>query len=179
MCGRTLTKKWNVCEVPFLLVSLLGRCGLGDNNARGLPYREGGYWRMETLPGSLTGSLAGIVGAEHVLTGDAAAGDAVDWTGRVRGEAAAGTSRLAGGQGTPLLWRRGSRCAGMPGCPSCPRAVTPAWSAAACRCTARWCSASPGSATLSLLTRRHPRSRRAPGLRCSGARAPNPALNWG
>jgi FAD/FMN-containing dehydrogenase len=44
---------------------------------------------METLPGSLTGSLAGIVGAEHVLTGDAAAGYAVDWTGRFRGQAAA------------------------------------------------------------------------------------------
>jgi FAD/FMN-containing dehydrogenase len=44
---------------------------------------------METLPGSLTGSLAGIVGAEHVLTGDAAAGYAVDWTGRFRGRAAA------------------------------------------------------------------------------------------
>ena len=44
---------------------------------------------METLPGSLIGSLAGIVGAEHVLTGDAAAGYAVDWTGRFRGQAAA------------------------------------------------------------------------------------------
>ena len=44
---------------------------------------------METLPGSLTGSLAGIVGPEHVLTGDAAAGYAVDWTGRFRGQAAA------------------------------------------------------------------------------------------
>jgi len=30
-------------------------------------------------------SLAGIVGPEHVLTGDAAAGYAVDWTGRFRG----------------------------------------------------------------------------------------------
>ena len=34
-------------------------------------------------------SLAGIVGPEHVLTGDAAAGYAVDWTGRFRGSAAA------------------------------------------------------------------------------------------
>jgi FAD/FMN-containing dehydrogenase len=33
--------------------------------------------------------LAGIVGAQHVLTGDAAAGYAVDWTGRFRGAAAA------------------------------------------------------------------------------------------
>ena len=38
---------------------------------------------------SLIGSLAGIVGTEHVLTGDAAAGYAVDWTGRFRGHAAA------------------------------------------------------------------------------------------
>jgi FAD/FMN-containing dehydrogenase len=44
---------------------------------------------METLSGSLIGSLASIVGAEHVLTGDAAAGYAVDWTGRFRGQAAA------------------------------------------------------------------------------------------
>ncbi|HXT88908.1 MAG TPA: FAD-binding oxidoreductase [Trebonia sp.] len=34
-------------------------------------------------------SLAGLVGPEHVLTGDAAAGYAVDWTGRFRGSAAA------------------------------------------------------------------------------------------
>jgi FAD/FMN-containing dehydrogenase len=34
-------------------------------------------------------SLAGIVGEQHVLTGDAAAGYCVDWTGRFRGNAAA------------------------------------------------------------------------------------------
>src|SRR5215469_11090009 len=34
-------------------------------------------------------SLADIVGPEHVLTGDAAAGYAVDWTGRFRGSPAA------------------------------------------------------------------------------------------
>ena len=38
---------------------------------------------------ALTASLVGIVGPEHVLTGDAAAGYAVDWTGRFRGRAAA------------------------------------------------------------------------------------------
>ncbi len=40
---------------------------------------------MMTLPGVLLGSLAGIVGRPHVLTGDVAAGFAVDWTGRFRG----------------------------------------------------------------------------------------------
>jgi FAD/FMN-containing dehydrogenase len=34
-------------------------------------------------------SLAGIVGEQHVLTGDAAAGYCADWTGRFRGDAAA------------------------------------------------------------------------------------------
>jgi hypothetical protein len=37
------------------------------------------------LPGSLLRSLAGIVGGPHVLTGDATAGYAVDWTGRFQG----------------------------------------------------------------------------------------------
>ena len=41
--------------------------------------------RMVTLPGALHRSLAGIVGEPHVLTGDAAAGFAVDWTGRFLG----------------------------------------------------------------------------------------------
>jgi FAD/FMN-containing dehydrogenase len=40
---------------------------------------------MVTLPGALLRSLAGIVGEPHVLTGDATAGFAVDWTGRFRG----------------------------------------------------------------------------------------------
>ena len=35
---------------------------------------------------TLLRSLAGIVGEPHVLTGDATAGYAVDWTGRFRGE---------------------------------------------------------------------------------------------
>src|SRR6266516_6955469 len=38
-----------------------------------------------TLPGALLRALAGIVGEPHVLTGDATAGFAVDWTGRFRG----------------------------------------------------------------------------------------------
>jgi FAD/FMN-containing dehydrogenase len=38
-----------------------------------------------TLPGSLLRSLAGIVGESHVLTGDATAGFAQDWTGRFAG----------------------------------------------------------------------------------------------
>ncbi|HEY1000573.1 MAG TPA: FAD-binding protein, partial [Streptosporangiaceae bacterium] len=37
------------------------------------------------LPGTLLRSLAGIVGEPHVLTGDATAGYAVDWTGRFQG----------------------------------------------------------------------------------------------
>ncbi|MGH3177891.1 MAG: FAD-binding oxidoreductase [Streptosporangiaceae bacterium] len=37
------------------------------------------------LPGTLLRALAGIVGEPHVLTGDATAGYAVDWTGRFRG----------------------------------------------------------------------------------------------
>jgi FAD/FMN-containing dehydrogenase len=38
-----------------------------------------------TLPDALLRALAGIVGEQHVLTGDATAGFAVDWTGRFRG----------------------------------------------------------------------------------------------
>src|SRR5216684_8952413 len=38
-----------------------------------------------TLPGAVLRSLAGVVGERHVLTGDATAGFAVDWTGRFRG----------------------------------------------------------------------------------------------
>src|SRR5436190_98823 len=38
-----------------------------------------------TLPGALLRSLAGVVGEQLVLTGDATAGFAVDWTGRFRG----------------------------------------------------------------------------------------------
>ena len=41
------------------------------------------------LPGPMIRSLAGIMGEQHVLTGDAAAGFAVDWTGRFQGQAAA------------------------------------------------------------------------------------------
>jgi len=44
---------------------------------------------METIPDPVLKSLTSIVGGQHVLTGDAAAGFAVDWTGRFRGQAAA------------------------------------------------------------------------------------------
>src|SRR5690349_17641330 len=47
--------------------------------------RAGETGRVMMLPGALLGSLAGIVGEPHVLTGDATAGFAVDWTGRFRG----------------------------------------------------------------------------------------------
>jgi FAD/FMN-containing dehydrogenase len=40
---------------------------------------------MMTLPGTLLQSFAAIVGESHVLTGDATAGFAVDWTGRFLG----------------------------------------------------------------------------------------------
>jgi FAD/FMN-containing dehydrogenase len=41
---------------------------------------------VTALPGTLLRSLAGIVGEPHVLTGDATAGYAVDWTGRFQGQ---------------------------------------------------------------------------------------------
>jgi len=44
---------------------------------------------VEALPGTVLTSLARIVGEEHVLTGGATAGFAVDWTGRFQGQAAA------------------------------------------------------------------------------------------
>src|SRR5580658_11338387 len=40
---------------------------------------------MTTLPSTLLKSLAAIVAEPHVLTGDATAGFAVDWTGRFQG----------------------------------------------------------------------------------------------
>ncbi|HWG01821.1 MAG TPA: FAD-binding oxidoreductase [Trebonia sp.] len=42
--------------------------------------------RTTALPGSFLRSLARIVGDRHVLTGEATAGFAVDWTGRFRGQ---------------------------------------------------------------------------------------------
>lgn len=45
--------------------------------------------RVMTLPGALLRSLAYVVGEPHVLTGDATAGFAVDWTGRFRGHTSA------------------------------------------------------------------------------------------
>ena len=54
---------------------------------------------MEALPGTVLRSLARIVGEGHVLTGDAAAGFAVDWTGRFQGQAVAAVRRC----GEPAL----------------------------------------------------------------------------
>jgi FAD/FMN-containing dehydrogenase len=44
---------------------------------------------VEALSGPVLRALAAIVGQRHVLSGDAAAGYCVDWTGRFRGQAAA------------------------------------------------------------------------------------------
>jgi FAD/FMN-containing dehydrogenase len=44
---------------------------------------------VTALPGTVLKSLAGIVGEQHVLTSDATAGFAVDWTGRFHGRASA------------------------------------------------------------------------------------------
>ncbi|MGH3169797.1 MAG: FAD-binding oxidoreductase [Trebonia sp.] len=45
--------------------------------------------QLSELPPEVLRSLADVVGEQHVLTGDAAAGFAVDWTGRFKGRAAA------------------------------------------------------------------------------------------
>ena len=79
-------------------------------------------------------SLAGIVGPEHVLTGDAAAGYAVDWTGRFRGSAAA----VVRPPDTAAVAAVLALCSDA-GVAVVPQGGTPGWSAAGCRCTARWC----------------------------------------
>src|SRR5580693_8209545 len=54
--------------------------------AAGIPLHASIWaWAMMTLPSTLLRSLAAIVGEPHVLTGDATAGFAVDWTGRFQG----------------------------------------------------------------------------------------------
>ena len=78
-------------------------------------------------PTLLLGSLAGVVGAEHVLTGDAAAGYGTDWTGRFRGQPAAVLRPRDTEQVAAVL----ALCTG-PASRSCRRAATPGWSAAAC-----------------------------------------------
>jgi FAD/FMN-containing dehydrogenase len=55
---------------------------------------------LTELPTALLREFASIVGSEHVLTGDAAAGYAVDWTGGFRGHTPAvlrpaGTAEVA------------------------------------------------------------------------------------
>src|SRR3984893_13299571 len=55
----------------------------GDRHSFCIP--PDGPERMVTLPSTLLRALAAIVGEPHVLTGDATAGFAVDWTALFRG----------------------------------------------------------------------------------------------
>jgi FAD/FMN-containing dehydrogenase len=55
------------------------------------------------LPGGLLAEFASVVGEAHVLTGEATAGYAVDWTGRFRGRAAAVLRPADTGQVAALL----------------------------------------------------------------------------
>jgi FAD/FMN-containing dehydrogenase len=57
------------------------------------------------LPGGLLRELAAVVGDQHVLTGDAAAGYGTDWTGRFRGQAAAVLRPASTEQAAALLAR--------------------------------------------------------------------------
>ena len=87
-----------------------------------------------TLPGTLLRSLAGIVGEPHVLTGDATAGFAVDSTGRFRGHTRAVVRPRDTAEVAAVL----ALCTDA-GVPVVRKGETPAWSAAACPYTARWC----------------------------------------
>ncbi len=71
------------------------------------------------LPAALLRDLTAVVGPAHVLTGDAAAGYAVDWTGRFRGdppavlrprdtEQVAAVLRLCSGAGVPVVPQGGN-----------------------------------------------------------------------
>jgi FAD/FMN-containing dehydrogenase len=71
------------------------------------------------LPPALLRDLTAVVGPRHVLTGDAAAGYAVDWTGRFRGdppavlrprdtEQVAALLRLCSGAGVPVVPQGGN-----------------------------------------------------------------------
>jgi FAD/FMN-containing dehydrogenase len=77
-------------------------------------------------------SLTGIVRGQHVLTGEATAGFTVDWTGRFRGHAAAVVRPRDTAEVAAVL----ALCTDA-GLPVVPQGETPAWSAAACRCTVR------------------------------------------
>src|SRR5213078_1031569 len=68
--------------------------------------------RVMTLPGALLWLLAGIVGEPHVLTGDATACFAVDWTGRSPPSGAGRGRRVARTSAGP--WP-GLRCRPTPG----------------------------------------------------------------
>jgi FAD/FMN-containing dehydrogenase len=71
------------------------------------------------LPSALLRDLTAVIGPQHVLTGDAAAGYAVDWTGRFRGdppavlrprdtEQVAALLRLCSGAGVPVVPQGGN-----------------------------------------------------------------------
>jgi FAD/FMN-containing dehydrogenase len=75
--------------------------------------------RPAALPAALLREFAAVVGEPHVLTGDAAAGYLVDWTGRFRGHApavlrpgrteeVAGVLRLCGEAGLPVVPQGGN-----------------------------------------------------------------------
>ena len=68
-----------------------------------------------TLPGTLLRSLAGIVGEPHVLTGDATAGYAVDWTGRFQGHTPAVGGAVATNAGGLRVLRFGQMRAQLRG----------------------------------------------------------------
>jgi FAD/FMN-containing dehydrogenase len=87
---------------------------------------------MVTLPSTLLRSLAAIAGEPHVLTGDATAGFAVDWTGRFRGCTPAVVRPRDTAEVAAVL----ALCTDA-GVPVVPQGGTPAWSAAACPGTVR------------------------------------------
>ena len=82
--------------------------------------------RVMRLPGALLRSLAGIVGEPHVLTGDATADFAVDWTGRFRGHTPAVVRPRDTGEVAAVL----ALCTDA-GLPVILQGRTPAWSASA------------------------------------------------
>ena len=86
------------------------------------------------LAGTLLRALAGIVGEPHVLTGDATAGYAVDWTGRFRGHTPAVVRPRDTAEVAAVL----ALCTEA-GLAVVPQGETPGWSAAACPGTARSC----------------------------------------
>ena len=87
-----------------------------------------------TLPGTLLRALAGIVDEPHVLTGDATAGFATDWTGCFPGHTPAVVRPRDTAEVAAVL----ALCSDS-GLPVVSQGGTPAWSAAACPGTASSC----------------------------------------